>query len=71
VAGAETALEEIGTLLTKGARPWQPITGRFGHFLQLAAHYGRQDLITLLAKFDLRVDAVGKMLPLTSLQFVV
>ena len=69
VAEAETALKDLDALLVGGARPRKPITGRFGHFLQLAAHYGRLDLIELvIAKAD--VNAVGKMLPLASLQFV-
>jgi len=42
---------------------------RFGNFLQLAAYYGSRELIQLLiTKVD--VNAVGRMVPLTSLQFV-
>ena len=75
VAETESALEDLSDLLEKGANPRQPITGRFGHFLQLAAHHGNLDLIKLLVPEDaaprVDVNAFGKMLPLTSLQLVV
>ena len=73
VAEAETALKELSALLEKGARPGKPIIGRFGHFLQLAAHYGRGDLIELIitaagaSNAAMVVNAIGKVLPLIPL----
>ena len=76
VAEAETALKDLSMLLQKGARPWKPITGRFGHFLQMAAYCGRRDLINCIldavaqdgkGKVTWGVNAVGKALALTSL----
>jgi len=71
------ALRDLSALLGEGARLWKLITGQFGHFLQLAAHYGRRDLIefiinamdgnTAVAQV---VNAVSKVLPLTSLGFM-
>ena len=70
VAAAETALKGLfNALLITGVRPEKPITGRFGHFLQLAAHYGRRDLIELIIK-RVNVNAIGKVLPLISLEFM-
>ena len=64
VAEAETAMKGLDALIREGARPWKPISGRFGHFLQLAAYYGRLDLIELvISRAD--VNAVGKILLLT------
>jgi hypothetical protein len=68
VADRET---DLSALLRNGADPRKPITGRFGHFLQLAAHYGSEELIKLLVSNNVDVNAIGKMLPLTSLKFVV
>ena len=73
VAEAATALDSLRDL-RKGANPWKPITGRFGHCLQLAAFYGSLILIDDLLSEDAKkeeVNAVGKMLPLTSLELVV
>jgi hypothetical protein len=58
-------------LLRDGARPRRPITGPFGHFLHLAAYYGRRDLVEFLVKAKADVNAIGKMLPLVSLKFAV
>jgi hypothetical protein len=57
---------ELSTFLDKGARPQQQIPGRFGGFLQLAAYYGKQELVKLLVDNRVDVDAIGEMLPLTS-----
>jgi hypothetical protein len=66
VAEAEMAQVELSTFLDKGARPQQQIPGRFGGFLQLAAYYGKQELIQLLVNKRVDVNAVGEMLPSTS-----
>ena len=42
------AMKRLAALLKNGADPRKLITGRFGHFLQLAAHNGREDLVELL-----------------------
>jgi hypothetical protein len=68
-AEADTALKDLEKLLAH-ANPRKPITGRFGHFLQLAVHHGNQGLIELLLSKDVDVNAVGKMQPLTSFEFV-
>ena len=80
VVEAEMALKDLSTLLDDGARPWKLINGRFGHFMQLAAHYGRRDLIEFIIDARARdgnsavarvVNAVGKVLFLTlKLQFM-
>jgi len=57
-------------LLEDGANPQKQIPGRFEKFLQLAAYYGKLELIELLDG-RVGVDAVGKMLPLTSSHVVV
>lgn len=60
VAEAESALKSLSdALLIMGARLEKPITGRFGHFLQLAAHYGRRDLIELIIT-KVNVNAISK-----------
>jgi hypothetical protein len=71
VAEAGKAQADLSTLLTKGARPQQRILGRFGGFLQLAAYYGKQDLIKLLVPKNggqnhVDVNAVGEILLSTS-----
>ena len=70
VAEAEIARDDLSKLLLDGANPRQQIPGRFGNFLQMAAYYGKQDLMKLLVPENgqtrVDVDAVGEMLPSTS-----
>ena len=66
VAQAEIARDDLSKLLLDGANPRQQIPGRFGSFLQLAAYYGKQDLMKLLVSENggqnhVDVDAVGEM----------
>ena len=71
VAEAEMAQVELSTLLTKIARLQPQIPGRFGGFLQLAAYYGKQELVKLLVPENggqnhVDVNAVGEIQLLTS-----
>ena len=43
-AKAASVVEKLGELVTAGADPGKPISGKFANFLQLAAYYGKRDL---------------------------
>jgi hypothetical protein len=74
VAEAEMARDDLFELLQKGARPQEQI-GRFGNFLQMAAYYGKLDLMKLVAENGgqnhVDVNAVGEILPSASSHVVV
>ena len=59
MAEADTAKQDLRKLLGDGANPQKQIPGRFEKFLQLAAYYGKLELIELLDG-RVGVDAVGK-----------
>jgi hypothetical protein len=70
VAEAEIARDDLSKLLLDGANPRQQIPGRFGNVLQLAAYYGKQDLMKLLipdngGQNHVDVNAIGEILPST------
>jgi hypothetical protein len=74
VAEAEMARDDLFELLQKGARPQEQI-GRFGNFLQMAAYYGKLDLMKLVVENGCQnhvdVNAVGEILPSASSHVVV
>ena len=61
-SSAET-INDLGELVRAGANPQKSISGRFENFLQLAAYYGKRDLVDFLLPVDgnkrASVDALG------------
>ncbi len=59
----EETVKDLDKLVRDGANPRKPISGRFANFLQLAAYYGKLDLVTFLLSMDenklVSVDAPG------------
>jgi hypothetical protein len=61
-------VKALDGLVTEGANPRKPISGRFANVLQLAVYYGKQELIDFILRQDrnkrIPVDVTGRSMNL-------
>jgi hypothetical protein len=57
-------VKALDELVTDGANPRKPLSGRFANVLQLAAYYGKQELIDFTLLQGVPVDEAGRTMSL-------